>query len=441
MKYFIPVFLVLFIYAPVSGQTDSMVVPIERLVTTLVEQSPVFGSAAVGFALYDPAADTFMCTSQADRFYVPASNQKLLTLFLSNRLLRDGMTVAAYRKRPGGGWDVWPQAYPLCLHPDFRDYDELTPWLAKLDAGPIYLHLADQPPRYGSGWCWDDYNGGYMTERSLLPLYGNRAWFNKEVNHALTTLPDTFARRLVYESTYEGWLERDEYQNTFTFGPRLARAGEFEFSRGVAYGPELIGQLLTDTLGREIRVGKLPLPGGVSFLRVPVPDTLYRAFMKNSDNYLGEQLLLACSAARYGKVDIDKIVEYAEAQMDGLLGNDRGPQWVDGSGLSRYNLVSPRQLIFVLDSLLTDLGEERLFSILPTGGRDGTLRRRYAGDPEPYVFAKTGTLSNTIALSGGLRCRSGRLLLFSLLINNATEPTTPYYQETERLLRFIRDSY
>ncbi len=169
MKYFVPVLLVFLSYCPLSGQIDSMVIPINRIVADLVERSPVFSSAAVGFALYDPVADTFMCAEQADRFYVPASNQKLLTLFLSKQLLRDGMTVAAYRKRAGGGWDVWPQAYPLCLHPDFEDYDELTPWLASLDAGPIYLHLAEQPPRYGSGWCWDDYNGGYHDRAVFTP--------------------------------------------------------------------------------------------------------------------------------------------------------------------------------------------------------------------------------------------------------------------------------
>ena len=69
------------------------------------------------------------------------------------------------------------------------------------------------------------------------------------------------------------------------------------------------------------------------------------------------------------------------------------PRWVDGSGLSRYNLFSPRDFVFILEKMKNDFGMERIKNIFPTGN-DGTLTNYYRAE-KGYIFAKTGSLSGS----------------------------------------------
>jgi serine-type D-Ala-D-Ala carboxypeptidase/endopeptidase (penicillin-binding protein 4) len=115
------------------------------------------------------------------------------------------------------------------------------------------------------------------------------------------------------------------------------------------------------------------------------------------------------------------------------------PRWIDGSGLSRYNLFTPKDFIYILQKLKDEFGLERLKRILPTGGT-GTLSSLYKQD-SGYIFAKTGTLSNHIALSGFLITKKGKLLIFSVLPGNFTDSATPVRKAIEKFLSKIRQRY
>ena len=114
--------------------------------------------------------------------------------------------------------------------------------------------------------------------------------------------------------------------------------------------------------------------------------------MHNSDNFFAEQTLLMASNERLGYMN-------DEAIIDTLLSTDlkdipQKPKWVDGSGLSRYNLFTPQDFIYILNKMKNEFGLERLKTILPTGNT-GTLKNYYVTDSS-FVFAKTGSLSNTL---------------------------------------------
>lgn len=98
-------------------------------------------------------------------------------------------------------------------------------------------------------------------------------------------------------------------------------------------------------------------------------------------------------------------------------------QIVDGSGLSRQNLISPAATTALLAHMWThpDAGvSQAFFNSLPTGGRNGTLEYRFrAGAPaNGNVRAKTGTLSNVSALSGVVSSARGTPLAFSIYCNH-----------------------
>ena len=161
--------------------------------------------------------------------------------------------------------------------------------------------------------------------------------------------------------------------------------------------------------------------------------------MWQSDNFLAEQLLVLSAATKFDTLDTRKIRTH-------ILNNELSklkhpPRWVDGSGLSRYNLFTPDSFVFILNELYQELPRERLLHLFPVGGVSGTLKSSYAGNPEPYVYAKSGTVGNNYSLSGYLITKSGKMLIFSMMNNHYLKPTSDIRDEVQRLLEFVRDHY
>ena len=94
----------------------------------------------------------------------------------------------------------------------------------------------------------------------------------------------------------------------------------------------------------------------------------------------------------------------------------------DGSGMSTYNRVAPRGMIAFLRWAAEQPWGTAWREGLPVGGVDGTLARRFKGTAlEKRLFAKTGTLNASLALSGYMVAKSGRTLLFSAYANDIPE--------------------
>ena len=118
------------------------------------------------------------------------------------------------------------------------------------------------------------------------------------------------------------------------------------------------------------------------------------------------------------------------------------PRWVDGSGVSRMNLFSPRDMIMLLQMIDKELNNrEKLFSMLPAGGLRGTLKNAYPKTEHPFVFAKTGSLSNNYCLSGYLVTKKGKTLVFSFMNNNFTKSSAEVRKEVERILTGLHQKF
>ena len=101
----------------------------------------------------------------------------------------------------------------------------------------------------------------------------------------------------------------------------------------------------------------------------------------------------------------------------GLDGDDF--LFYDGSGMSSHNLVAPRATA----KLLAYAQSQPWFAVwkaaLPVGGLDGSLTSRFPDAPlKNHVFAKTGTLGESRALSGYLDCASGKQVIFSIMVDD-----------------------
>ncbi len=96
-----------------------------------------------------------------------------------------------------------------------------------------------------------------------------------------------------------------------------------------------------------------------------------------------------------------------------------GYNLMDGSGLSRLDLVTPTTVMKLLRYMYASPLREKWISILPVAAQDGTLSSRFGATPAAgRVYAKTGTLSHVSALSGYLQRPDGGWVAFSILVNN-----------------------
>ena len=98
------------------------------------------------------------------------------------------------------------------------------------------------------------------------------------------------------------------------------------------------------------------------------------------------------------------------------------------------NLVTPAAVVRLLEYMYRSPLREQWLSMLPVAGADGTLHARMAGTPAAgRIYAKTGTLSHVSALSGYARRRDGRMLAFSVLVNNYNVPANGVTAVIDRL--------
>ncbi|HEY0041281.1 MAG TPA: D-alanyl-D-alanine carboxypeptidase, partial [Flavisolibacter sp.] len=191
-------------------------------------------------------------------------------------------------------------------------------------------------------------------------------------------------------------------------------------------------------LNKEIKRGFNFIPELKDTILYSQPtDSLLKPMMHRSDNFFAEQSLLMVSNERLGFMSDEKII-------DTILKTDfkdlpQKPRWVDGSGLSRYNLFTPQDFVFILNKMKAEFGMARIKEILPTGG-EGTLSSYYKKD-STFIYAKTGTLSGVVALSGFLYTKSGKELIFSVLVNNHQGSATAVRRAVEKFIQGIREKY
>jgi serine-type D-Ala-D-Ala carboxypeptidase/endopeptidase (penicillin-binding protein 4) len=145
--------------------------------------------------------------------------------------------------------------------------------------------------------------------------------------------------------------------------------------------------------------------------------------MKPSQNQIAEMLLriLALEKTGVGTADSGRAVVARQlvawgAQPDGFIVRD-------GSGLARYDYLTPETVVHILAAMQKSPDFATFFASLPIAGVDGTIRTRMRGTKaENNLRAKTGTVAQARSLSGYVTSADGRTLLFSMLSNNFTAP-------------------
>lgn len=226
-----------------------------------------------------------------------------------------------------------------------------------------------------------------------------------------------------------GWRVRWDATDTTQVVPAISAGGVPSTSPGPMCG--LAG-------GRRAPAGCHTSETIVAAVESPALAELVGGVLEPSQNWMAEQMVNTLGAELGGHGSFANGLDVVQRFVGDVAGVD--PSDVrsrDGSGLSAYNLVTPRALVAVLRHMLARPdGLAYRDAMAEPGEEDSTLEERLAG-LEGRVFAKTGTISNVNSLSGYLVREDGRLVVFSILTNAGGVGAEPVRAAIDDVVRIL----
>jgi len=413
----------------------------KRKIKKLFKHSAILNDHFTGFALYDLDEKKMIYEQNADKYFIPASNTKLFTFYTCLKMLGDSIPALKYVIH-NDSLIFWGTGDPSFLHDDLRGVKGFN-FLKNSGKKLFFASGSYTSDFYGGGWAWDNYSAYYQAEINELPIEGNVAVIYADKNDSLQASPPYLKKYFKCDSTYlpdHFRVRRDFLSNTFIY-PSTAPPKTFRQDIPWKTSTALTLALLQDTLKEPVNEIHLPLPDDAKTIYDEVADTVYKHMLQPSDNFIAEQLLLVCSSAKFKTLNTDSVINYSKSHFLNDLPDT--PQWVDGSGLSRQNLFTPRSIITLLAKILDEVkNDDLIHSLMPAGGVIGTIKTAYKTDNgQPFVWAKTGSLNNNYNQSGYLITRKGKRLAFSFMNNNFTKPSRQLRDEMVSIITYIHDNW
>lgn len=469
LKPLAPALALALLITPVHARTPAVPAPAPLLTT--VEQTLAAAPAGSRFGLLVTTLDgEVLLAIDPDNRFIPASNTKMFTTavgYAQLPLLQQVAKGTGVRlERGGGATDVilHGRGDPLLSSADDCKTDCLQTLADAVAAKTRAVRnivgddswLPDE--RWSPGMSWNNIVSRYGTGNSALTLDDNELVV-KLAPGALGAAPTiqtsgyyVIDNRVTTVAGKAEAIEADRMPNsrvlclTGTVGAEVApltlrygiddpahyaawRLGELLKARGVRVDGaiEVRHRPLTAADDPENRKGapaarpieptmlaELPAP--------PLAENMVR-INKESQN-LHSELMLRRVARQVGSGSIADGREAVRQLMTQAGVAETSYDFSDGSGMSSYNRMSPRAAVGLLSWIARQPWSLAWRDTLPIAGRDGTLQNRFKGTIlEGKLFAKTGSLNASRALSGYLTTKSGKTLIFSVLANDMPDGT------------------
>ncbi|KPM30250.1 Peptidase S13 D-Ala-D-Ala carboxypeptidase C [Croceitalea dokdonensis DOKDO 023] len=380
-----------------------------------------------GLLVVDLKTKDTLASLNAKRFFIPASTVKIVTLYAANHLLKDSLPSLFYAHKNDTTY-IKGTGDPSWQHPYFKDQTALE-FLKNQKNISLYPHNY-KDDAFGPGWAWEDYPYAFSAERSGICLYGNVVNFTKK--DTLSISPDFFRKN----TTTKGQVTtRERHANSFTI------ASNFKDTIAIPFmtGNKVVKNLLEAELQKTVTlVNRFPevVP---KMLLGHSTDSIYRRMLYKSDNFLAEQLMLTASATLSDSLSFKIAKKHV---LDNYLNTlKQTPRWVDGSGLSRYNLFTPEFLVGVLSQLWITIPQQRLLHLFPKWDANGTVPLEKEVENPSFIYGKSGSMGGVYNLCGYLKTKSGRYLAFSFMNNHFQQPSADIRKRMFETLCRIRDAY
>lgn len=429
-----------------------------------IAAAPALQSARLGM-LVETEGGEEIYSRDADHFFVPASNVKLFTTAAALDVLGPD-----YRIRTSIYGQPTAADQPLVVV-GRGDPSLGLPQLQQLSAqiqpqvGRVSRLLGDDSyfpgSPYNANWEWEDVQAGYGAPVNSLILNGNAvditltprqpgqplgvSWVNPPLappwpieNHSRTVAPGSHSGAqidLLWQPSLRvrGQLAADSPPKTWSLA--IPTPGDY-FLQQLAAQLEQIGVAVG-----PIAVTTTPIPirqplAQLAAVESPPLDQLLVIANQDSDNLYAEALLKTLGKHLHPQA-LDATAAGLDAIATTLARLGVSPdsfELVDGSGIARQNLATPRALVSTLQAMDHHPYRQAYQDSLAVAGVSGTLRNRLRGAPAVNLRGKSGALTGNVSLSGYLSPPHYEPLIVSILINHSDRHANHLRQLIDQML-------
>ena len=430
-----------------------------------ITNRPEFSRVRWGIIVKNMADQQTLYQRDGEKYFTPASNTKLLITAAALPELGGNFRIrtSVYQDRDGV-LRVFGRGDPSLKIPQLQ---KLAQQLRQQGITQVNQLIADDSYFQGDivnpSWEWEDLAADYGAPVSSLILNQNASVFQ--------VLPQTIGKplQLKWNEPADAFVWRVENNSVTTqknesgflrvsrslHGPVLHIQGQMAVNstpniRAIAvFNPvEHFLRHFRQTLVKE-GIAVKQISRGTSnenqrelaAVESPPLSELLIEINVNSNNLYAEALLRALAIkqpAKNNQTTADAGLTVVKNSLTQLGVDPSSYILVDGSGLSRKNLISPQALVQTLQAMAKSPQAEMFRASLPVAGVSGTLRNRLRDTPAVgIVQAKTGTMTGVVSLSGYVNSPNYQPLAFSIIVNHHEQPARVVRQSIDEIVLLL----
>ena len=429
---------------------------------------PNFSSANWGVVIKSLETGEYLYKRNEDKLFMPASNTKLFTTaagllllgkyyhFRTNVFITgaiEGSTVQGNLVIQGLGDPTLGGRF--YNNDPYYVFNKWADTLLKLGIDEINGNIIGDDNAFddlglGSGWAWDNESSWFAAPSGALSFNDNciditiiptRTDFPAQIqkfpdtkyvtviNKVFTAYPNTIPDINVY---------RERGTNVVTVFGKIAENSDEKKTQATVNNPTQFSMVvlkeILESKGIKVDGYAADLDEEVSeldyykmkrlftFYSPPLID-IVKVINKNSQNFYAEQLLKVIGYEKDGLGNTVNGVKEIKNLIKDIGINPENIIIADGSGLSRLNLVTPRQFVDLLSYIYKSEIFRLFYDSLPIAGVDGTLARRmHNTKAENNIRAKTGYIEGVRSICGYAYTADKEPIAFSIIVNNYIVP-------------------
>lgn len=391
---------------------------------------------------------------------LPASTLKLVTTYAAlNTLGRDYNYSTSLYKSTNNDLYIKLGADPFLSSSDLSKLFQTAKEKNIIAPKNVYIdsRIFDSV-EWGEGWQWDDDLNPLMPKFSAYNLDGNL--LKIEITPTVNNTPATIVTKPFYPLTFMNLVTTSlTDKNSVKLSRNANLAPNILTAEGVVSKTEFLKVPVNNTrryfvLRTEevLRDKKFDYFKPITNVSLPVKNVYKVAevthsiedaltdILQNSNNMVAETTFkLAGSIWAKSQGNLNNSRDMLNSYLKNLGLNTDNIRIVDGSGVSKNNIMTSDFMTSFLVKIYSDSNFEEFEAYMPSPG-EGTLKNRmlYFKD---NLKAKTGTLSDTSAIAGYITTRKGKTYTFDIMINDAKTSPADKKNIEEQILRNVYVNY
>ncbi len=436
--------------------------------------SPDLSNSFIGISVQDLESGEYIFRLNDDKNFVPASTIKLITtlaaleyfgkdfryqtnMYLDGELHPNGEFIGDVIIRGSGDPTISKSFYaePLVIMETFaKKLDSLG---IKTIVGNI---IADDSYfdqiHYGPGWSWDDFMYPFSSQISAFSFNDNTVTvsifpgdsvnfiskFNvypennlvRILNYVTTSSADEITEISANRDIKTNFIElfgiiafdsTKKSSNTFNIAIDNPTMYFLDLFRNALSQQRIrLNGLLMSLTQANKRINYSALVPVFTHISPPLQEII-KVINSESHNLCAEMLFKTLAKENLGIGSFDNGAMYLNTFLKSIGIQTENLRVVDGSGLSRFNLFSPRNFVTLLNYAYRSGVRDKFIASLAEPGEEGTLKRRMKRSrAENNVKAKTGSMNNISSICGYVQTRDNESFAFSIMMQNFTSPLT-----------------